>query len=84
MEAEEGSEQSEMDSKVSVEKVVSVDAIQCTIHQIKEARKHAAEHFPGAKYDKGKAVRRGGLAPAEAQEVAEFLRDKSVVEVVSK
>ena len=63
-------------------KVMSVDAIKCTMHQIKEARKHALEHFPGAKYKKAKAVRKGGLKPAEAREVANFLRDKTVVEQV--
>ena len=65
-----------------VAKVMSVDAIKCTTHQIQEARKHALQHFAGAKYEKAKAVRKGGLKPAEAREVANFLRDKTVVEQV--
>ena len=69
--------------EVPVAQVRSVDSIVCTMHQIGEARRHALEHFPGAKYTKVKPVRKGGLGPAEAKEVAEFLRDKTVVEEVS-
>ena len=79
-----GGERHQAAMVVPMAQVVSLEAIECTLHQVQEARKHVVEHFAGAKYTKARAVRKGGLKPAEASEVAKFLRDKTVVEHVSE
>ena len=63
-------------------KLLHADALECTLYQIGQAKKLSSSQFPGAKVTKVKAERRGGLAPERADFVANFLRDKTVVEEV--
>ena len=59
----------------------SLNDVQCTSHQIHEAKLHAAKRFPGAKFTPI-ITRAGGIEPARASFVAEILRDPTVVETV--
>ena len=55
--------------------------VNCTKHQVSEAKIHALRKFPGAKVIPI-ISRPGGIDPVRAAFVAEFLRDTTVVEVV--
>ena len=64
------------------DKVLHADAIVCTSHEIRQAKYHAREQFPGARVGKVKRLVGGGISPERANFVAQFLRDPTVVEPV--
>jgi hypothetical protein len=66
---------------VPIERVLAPGSVVCTLHQIKEAKIHAGKYFPGAKVAPV-ITRSGGIDPPRAKFVADFLRDKTVVEPV--
>jgi hypothetical protein len=65
--------------RVSRDRVRALDSIVCTLHQIGQAKIHAATYFPGAKVVPV-ITRSGGIQPNRAEFVAQFLREKSVSE----
>ena len=67
--------------EVSIAQCRSLNDVQCTSHQIRQAKIHALKKFSGAKFCPV-ITRTGGIDPVRAKYVAEFLRDPTVVEVV--
>ena len=67
---------------VTLDRLVHVDAMILTSHQIHEAKVLANSRFAGAKVMGAKRIVSGGLEPERAGAMAKFLRNDTVVEVV--
>jgi len=68
-------------TEVDSERLFAIGSVICSANQVKAAKLHAAQYFPGARI-KPVITRAGGIDPDRAHYVADFLRRKDVVEVV--